>query len=434
MTVSGSPRLSTRIALWTYSALVYLAIPLVLVNLIRRGLRQRAHLARWRERFGWCARRTESAPVWVHAVSMGEVAAATPLIRALIGRYGPARIVVTCGTPTGSARIAETFGDAVDHCYLPYDLPGSVHRFLARKRPLRAVIVEAELWPNLYAACHRRGVPLVMVNARISASSARTWGRFARLAGLMLGRVTRLLAQSQEDASRFAALGAPVARVQAAGNIKFDLPVPNDLDARVSRLREATGWRDDGHCLVAGSVHPGEWPQVLTAFAQLRANHGDARLVLVPRHPERFDRAAREAADAGWRVARRSAATPMPDADVLVGDSMGELLAYFGLGDVAFVGGSLVPVGGHNVLEPALLGQPVVFGPHRHSFAGAGDALIAAGGGWEVTDADALARRVDALWSDEAARKQAGARAQDVIAANRGAVQRALAALDAIDA
>jgi len=424
----------TTLARWSYTALFYIAVPVVLLNLLRRGRRQRAYLHRFGERFGWCRPSDHVTPVWLHAVSVGEVEAAAPLIRRLIDRYGNDPILVTCGTPTGSARIRELFGETVDHCYLPYDLPTSVDRFLARKRPARAIIIEAELWPNLYAACHRRRVPLVLVNARMSPGSFRAWSRVPRLARVMLGRITCVLAQHEDDATRFVQLGAPADRVRASGNIKFDRELPADLVARTDALIEAVNWPSPAPpTLIGASVHPGEWPILLEAFRELRERFPAARLVLVPRHPERF-RAARDAAiDAGWTVRSRSEPTGPADCDVLIGDTMGELLAMFGLGQVAFVGGSLVPIGGHNVLEPAALGMPVLFGPHRHSFRAAGDALMTAGGGWEVRDAAELSERVAALWVDDDLHRRTGAAARSVVLRNQGAVNRALDAVDAIE-
>lgn len=425
--------LYTTLARWTYTALFYVAVPLILLNLLRRGWRQRAYLQRIGERFGWCPRFGTATPVWLHAVSVGEVEAAAPLIRQLIGRYGDTPPLITCGTPTGSERIRQLFGDQVRHCYLPLDLPTSVDRFLARNRPERAVIVEAELWPNLYAACHRRGVPLVLVNARMSPGSFRNWSRVPRLARVMLGRITAVLAQHGDDAQRFVALGAPKARVRASGNIKFDKELPADLPQRALALRTAVHWPAPAPpALIGASVHPGEWPVLLEAFGSLRERWPDARLILVPRHPERF-RAAHEAAEAaGWQVRARSDPAGQERYDILIGDTMGELLAMFSLASVAFVGGSLVPVGGHNVLEPAALGMPVLFGPHRDSFRAAGDALMTQQGGWEVYDATSLTLAVSRLWTDPAQLDAAGVAARSVVTRNQGAVHRVLEALDAI--
>ena len=425
----------TTLARWSYTALFYLAVPLLLLNLLNRSRRQPAYRQRLAERFGWCTRAQTPTPVWLHAVSVGEVEAAAPLIRQLIGRYNDVPPLVTCGTPTGSERIRQLFGDQVRHCYLPFDLPTSVDRFLARNRPERAVIVEAELWPNLYAACHRRGVPLVLVNGRMSPGSFRNWSRVPRLARVMLGRITAVLAQHGDDAKRFVALGAPAGRVQASGNIKFDKELPENLSQRTAVLRRALAWPDPTPpTWIGASVHPGEWPVLLDAFQRLRADWPTARLILVPRHPERFDAARAAAEDAGWRVRLRSEADGPKDYDVLIGDTMGELLVLLGLASVAFVGGSLVPVGGHNVLEPAALGMPVLFGPHRDSFRAAGDALVASDGGWEVEDAHAIVRHVHRLWSEPQALQATGEAARSVVTRNRGAVARVIQALDAIAA
>ena len=417
---------------WLYSALVYLAMPLVLLNLLRRGLRQRAYLQRWGERFGLVPP-VPPGGIWVHCVSVGEFQAAIPLIRALLARHGKRGVIVTCTTPTGSARIRATFGQDVAHCYLPVDTPGATARFFARTRPAVGAIIECELWPNLYAAAFAHGVRLVMVNARVSARSARAYARIPSVSRVMLARVSQVLAQGPDDAERFRTLGARPDRVQVAGNLKYDIALPDALDEQTTALWAATGWPHDVPVLVGGSVHPPEWPVLVRAFQQLRSQWPDARLVLVPRHPERFDRCAQEATafaqPLGWSVGRRS--TDPTGCDVLIGDSMGELLAYYGLGRVCFVGGTLVPgIGGHNTLEPAALGKPVLFGPHRKTFADAGKALIAAGAGREVADAASLAGATAALWSDPAAADQAGQQGQAVIERSRGALD---VALDAID-
>lgn len=416
-----------------YSALIYLAIPLVLLNLLRRGLAQRAYLQRWGERFGG-GPRPQPGGTWVHCVSVGEFQAAIPLIRALVAAQPKHSVTVTCTTPTGSARIRAVFGDHVVHSYLPFDTPGATNRFIRRTRPAVGVIIECELWPNLYAAAWRHDVRLVLANARVSARSAARFQRVPSLSRMMLARVSYVLAQGAEDAARFRAIGARDDRVSVAGNLKFDLTPPDRVDADARVIRDTLGWPDDTPVLVGGSVHPGEWHALLKAFAELRSRHGNARLVLVPRHPERFDRCTREAAEFaeshGWLVGRRSG--DVQGCDVLVGDSMGELLAYYRLGQVAFVGGTLDPgIGGHNTLEPAALGVPVLFGPHRETFADAGRGLLATGAGWEVTSAADIAAHTDRLWCDTAQARQAGDNGQAFIAASRGALERALVAVDA---
>ena len=375
--------------------------------------------------------------VWVHCVSVGEFQAAIPLIRALVAKHPPRSITVTCTTPTGSQRIQASFGDQVVHSYLPFDTPLAVTRFIRRTRPAVGVIVECELWPNLYAAAYRHGIRLVLANARVSARSAARFQRVPSLSAVMLARVSYVLAQGAEDAQRFREMGARDERVQVAGNLKYDITPPLSVEADAAAIRSSLAWPLDAPVLVAGSVHPGEWDLLLDAFARLRDDFPAARLVLVPRHPERFDRCARDAADygatRGWAVGRRSAEAR--GCDVLIGDSMGELLAYYGLATVAFVGGSLIPdIGGHNTLEPAALGIPVLFGPHRKTFADAGQGLIAANAGAEVVAADDLAARVAEYWRNPDKAEQAGNNGQRVIAASRGALDQALAAIAACEA
>lgn len=421
---------------WLYTALFYLAMPFVLLNLLRRGLRQPAYLQRWGERLG-NGPRPAAGGVWVHCVSVGEFQAAIPLIRALVAKHPPRSVTVTCITPTGSERIQAVFGDQVVHSYLPFDTPIAVTRFIRRTRPAVGVIVECELWPNLYAAAYRHGVRLVLANARVSARSAARFQRVPSLSRVMLARVSYVLAQGPDDAQRFRAIGARDDRVQVAGNLKFDITPPDTVDADAAAIRSVLGWPADAPVLVAGSVHPGEWPTLLDAFVRLKQRHSGAKLVLVPRHPERFDRCAREAAEFGaahgWLVGRRSGEPR--GCDVLIGDSMGELLAYYRLGTVAFVGGTLVPdIGGHNTLEPAALGIPVLFGPHRKTFADAGNGLIQASAGWEVIDAETLAAQADQLWRDAHLAATSGANGKAFIADSRGALDRALKAVAACEA
>lgn len=414
-----------------YSALLYLVTPLVLLRLVLRGLSLRDYWRRWGERFGHVPA-GDPVRVWVHAVSVGETLAALPLIRALVERHGRGAVLVTTTTPTGSARVAAALGDAVRHCYAPYDLPHVVERFLRRVRPGQVVVMETELWPNLFAAIRRRGIPLHIVNARLSPRSFAGYRRLGALARATLGCCTGILAQSAADAERFVALGAPPERVQLAGNLKFDQPVPEAQVEAGHRLRAALG--SPPFCWAAASTHDGEEAAVLAAHRRLLARHPDALLVLVPRHPQRFDAVERLLRDGGWRYLRRSrldgGAAPQQAPQVLLGDTMGEMFSYLACADVAFVGGSLVAVGGHNVLEPAALGMPVLSGPQVFNFREAVALLSEAGVLRIVESAEALAEAV-AHWAGDAdARRQAGAAAAAAVAANRGALARVLVELD----
>lgn len=408
---------------YLYTLLLYLAVPGVLLRLYWRGRRVPAYRRRWAERFGWFPALPAAGCIWVHAVSVGEVRAAIPLIRTLQARYPAIPLLITTTTPTGSRQVREMFGNTVWHRYTPYDLPAVVARFLVRTRPRLAIIMETELWPNLLRRCAKAGIPVLVANARLSEKSARGYGRVAGLTGHMLADVTLIAAQSEADAARFRALGA--ARVQVMGNIKYDLALAEDLPAQGSELRRLLG--EQRPVLVAASTHAGEDEWVLDAFAQLQPEHPDLLLVLVPRHPERFPVVAELCRQRSLAVVQRSEQRRCePTTQVFLGDSMGELLLFYAAADVAFVGGSLVPVGGHNVLEPALLGLPVVFGPHMFNFAEASRQLLEAQAAWQVADTGELAATVSRLLTDAALRQVAGRRGMALVAANRGALEKLL--------
>ncbi|HUP91531.1 MAG TPA: lipid IV(A) 3-deoxy-D-manno-octulosonic acid transferase [Solimonas sp.] len=414
-----------------YSVLLYLITPLVLLRLCWRGLRQPEYRRRWGERFGHVPAPAQPVAVWVHAVSVGESLAALPLIRTLVERHGPGRVLVTTTTPTGSERVRAALGGQVLHTYAPYDLPHVVRRFVARIRPALVVVMETELWPNLFATLHARGVPLVIANARLSPRSFAGYSRVRGFATATLAHCSHIAAQSAADEARFRQLGAP--RVSVMGNIKFDLAVP------LEQVKTGFGIRDsrfgkDTPVWIAASTHEGEEEIVLAAHRQIREALPEARLILVPRHPQRFDAVERKIVATGLACTRRTMLTnpesPIPN-PVLLGDSMGEMFMYFAAADVAFVGGSLVPVGGHNVLEPAALGLPVLFGPHMHNFVAARDLLLADQAALQVGDATDLAAQVLALLRAPEQRARMGAAGRRAVDANRGALQRLLAVLDA---
>lgn len=403
------------------------AVPLVLM-LSWRGQRQGDDSGRWAERFGVVPRAARPVAVWVHASSVGEVMAARPLLDALIARFGDGGVWVTTMTTTGSREVRRIWGDRVQHSYVPVDLPGSVRRFLRRARPSACIVLETEIWPNLYASLRRRRVPLMLANARLSPRSLRGYGRIRGSIRQVLGNVTLVAAQSEADAERFRQLGAP--NVTSVGNIKFDLtPPPEQLSA-------GQAWRASfAHrpVWVAASTHDGEEASVLAAHRDLLRWHPTTLLLLVPRHPQRFASVERTLVRDGWRFCRRSQLSdddaPSSECSLVLGDSMGEMFRYLAAADVAYVGGSLVEVGGHNVLEPAALGLPVLFGPHMFNFVHARALLMDAGCAREVASAQDLAVNVAALISQADERTRRGAAGSDAVAANRGAVDRLMAAL-----
>jgi 3-deoxy-D-manno-octulosonic-acid transferase len=404
-----------------YLGLGYCLAPLLLLAAAWRA-RGGGAATVFRERLGLGA---PAAPggLWVHAVSVGEVQAAASLVRALRARYPARPLTLTTTTTTGRERAQALFGADVSVRYLPIDLPGAVRRFLARVRPATGIVLETELWPNLYRACRRAGVPLVLASATVSERSARRYARVTRLVREALAGVS-VAAQSEPDAARFVALGAEPARLRVTGNLKFDLALPADLDATARALRATLGGRA---VWVAGSTHEGEEAVVLEAHARLTSAQRAPLLVLAPRHRERFEAVAARLAAGGIAHVRRSSGRPVePTTRVLLLDSLGELLLFYAAGDVAFVGGSLVPVGGHNLLEPAAVGRPVVTGPHTASAAPAARLLSAAGALVVVHDAPELEAAVGRWLAPDGDGALAGERGRAAVLANRGALGRFL--------
>ncbi|MEE4216919.1 MAG: lipid IV(A) 3-deoxy-D-manno-octulosonic acid transferase [Xanthomonadales bacterium] len=414
-----------------YSFLLYLLMPLVLLYLLLRGLRSREYLSRWSERFGYFDPPAEDGGIWVHAVSMGEVNAASTLIQGLQKQYPDAPLYITTFTPTGSSRVRELFGDTVFHVYSPFDLPGSVSRFFERLRPALAIILETEIWPNLFRAAASRSVPSVIVNARISDRSFGSYRRFRKLTSMALGQVSRIAAQSATDAKRLLEIGAPESILAVTGNLKFDVSLPPSLLEQGESIRLA--WGANRPVLVAGSTHENDEIPVLKAFAHLLDEFPDALLVLVPRHPERFGRAAALARAAGLRVSLRSEnASCGPDMQCFVIDAMGELLPYYAACDIAFVGGSLEPIGGHNVLEPAALCKPVLVGPHTFNFADITQQLTEAKAAIQVQDGVELERALRRLFAEPETRDRMGRAGSELVRNGQGAVKRTLAIIDEV--
>jgi 3-deoxy-D-manno-octulosonic-acid transferase len=416
---------------FVYLLAVYLATPIVSAMLLWRGLRDRSYWDNFGERFGFGAR---AAPhgVWLHAVSVGEVQACAPLVSALARRHPGVPLTVTTFTPTGAARARALFGNLAQVRYVPYDLPGAVRRFFRRVQPRLAVIFETELWPNLYRECGRRRIPLVLASARISARSAGRYQRLGTLFRETLARTVLVAAQGAGDAERFRALGADPASTHVTGNIKFDFELPPDIAARGARLRAQ--YADGRPLWVAGSTHGGiEEQAVLEAQRRVRTLHPGALLVLAPRHPPRFDEVAQALHASGVSFVRRSAAAATVTSaacEVLLLDSLGELLDFYAAGDVAFVGGSLVTVGGHNLLEPAALGVPILTGPHHHNSEEIARLLIARGAAQVVHDGAELGGRVGALLDDAAGRERMGAAGRASVDSNRGALAKLLALIE----
>jgi 3-deoxy-D-manno-octulosonic-acid transferase len=419
-----------------YVLIAYLLAPLVIGVMLWRGLHDRSYWRNFGERFGFGRPPFTGGSLWVHAVSVGEVQAATALVRALRERYPSVPLVLTTVTPTGAERARAQFGTDVWVRYVPYDLPGSVSRFFDSVQPRMAIILETELWPNLYNECGRRRVPLVLASARISPRSAT---RYRRLAGLFRETLSHgivIAAQSEADAERFRSIGANPLRTHVTGNIKFDFSLPDDIVAvgvalRARHAPQRPMW-------VGGSTHAGEEEILVEVQSRLGAMAqpaGTAKplLVLVPRHPQRFDEVAALLERRRLSYVRRSSGQACDaSTDVLLVDTLGELLQFYAGADVAFVAGSLVPIGGHNLLEPAALGIPALTGPHNYNAQEIADMLIETGAVQVVHDAGELGEALRLLLADPVERARRGALAREAVDRNRGALARLLALIDPI--
>ncbi|MGN6728801.1 MAG: lipid IV(A) 3-deoxy-D-manno-octulosonic acid transferase [Rhodanobacteraceae bacterium] len=414
-----------------YTIAIYLATPVIVLRLIARGLHYRGYFARWRERFGHFPAPHFSDSIWVHAVSVGEVNAALPLIRALRKRYPQLPMVVTTVTPTGSERVRAQLGGEVFHVYLPYDLPHAVRRFLERVRPSLGVIMETEIWPNLFHACGRRDIPLVIANARLSERSLRAYAPIHKLVAQALSNVGYIAAQSHADARRYRTLGAAPSRVSIAGNLKFDMPIPQGVRERGEALRRA--WGEARPVWFAASTHEGEELAVLQAHLDVLHRLPDALLLIAPRHPERFRAVEQSARNLGFSTCTHNG-PERPDANCqcFVVDVMGAMMRHYAASDLAFVAGSLVPIGGHNVLEPASLARPVLVGPYTFNFEEITRSLIESGGARRVEAPDALGPAVLELLRDAPLRHRIGANARMVFARERGAVRRTMVLIERI--
>ena len=416
---------------FAYQLLVYLATPFVFLFWLWRGFTRKGYHDRLGQRFGFGFPDIRSGSVWIHAVSVGEVQAAAPLIKALKDRIPSRALVVTTVTPTGAERVRRLFADEVVHCFAPFETPGAVRRFFDRIRPELAVIIETELWPNLYAECGRRRVPLVLASARISPRSVARYRHLTPLFREALSHGIIIAAQSEQDAQRFRDLGAAPARTFVTGNIKFDVEIDESLAARG---REFAAERFPGRSVwIAASTHAGEEEIVLAAHRRLLAAVPDALLVLVPRHPERFPAVAEMIREQGLDyVSRTGGERCSAETRVFLGDTMGELPLFYAASDIAFVAGSLVPIGGHNLLEPAAVGTPVLTGPALANFEDVAEAMRAAGALVEVDNAEALAAELWRLFGDREARHRLAAAGREVVAANRGALARTMVGLEGL--
>jgi 3-deoxy-D-manno-octulosonic-acid transferase len=416
--------LTERFLRGLYSAVLYVLTPVTVYHLIWRGFRFREYFHRWSERYASYPGPVPRVDIWLHAVSVGEVNAAVPVVNALRAAHPQLRWLITTITPTGSERARALWGDGVEHVYVPYDLPGAVRRFLRHFRPRLALVMETELWPNLLFGCRDHDIPTYILNARLSARSLRGY----RVLSPLIARVVRTLkcigAQSVDDARHFVALGAHEHSVINTGNLKFDIAAPAGLADFVRTFKAQAGSRP---AWIAASTHEDEEAAVIAIHRRLRVRWPDLLLLWVPRHPERFPRVAEQAHAAGWSVATRRGATwPGSNDAVFVVDTLGELMAFYACADVAFVGGSLQAIGGHNLLEPAAVGTAMVTGPHLHNFVEISKRLQEAGALDIRDDAPGLADAIDRLLGDASLRQQRVAAGRGLVEQGRGALARTL--------
>jgi 3-deoxy-D-manno-octulosonic-acid transferase len=412
-----------------YTVIMYLLIPLILYRLAVRGLRYREYFGRWRERFGFFPDPHIRESIWIHAVSMGEVNAALPLIDALMQRHQHTPFVITTVTPTGSERVRRVYGDRVFNVYLPYDLPASIRRFLKRVRPRVSVVMETEIWPNLFLECAARDIPVILANARLSEKSFRGYGPVRPLAKQAVASVRYIAAQSVTDAGRLRELGAEPDRLGVVGNLKYDMSVPSDLAEQAHAMRQT--WGAQRPVWIAASTHEGEELPVLKAHTEVLRQFPDALLLIAPRHPERFKPVAFACRNFGFVTRTRSEdGTASIDTQCFVVDTLGELLRFYATTDVAFVGGSLVPIGGHNILEPAALAVPVVVGPKTFNFADITASLLDSGAAVQIDDGEALGSVVIKLLADPELRLRTGRAAKKAFEREQGGVIRTVAIVD----
>lgn len=410
-----------------YTLMLMLLLPYIFLRLWWRGRKQSAYRDRWLERLSIFVKPemlNQASTIWVHAVSVGESIAAVPMVKALLKQYPDKKIVMTTTTPTGSARVKDIFknelGVTLFHVYMPYDLPFLIRSFLNKLKPNLLVVMETEIWPNLYWMCHKNNIPIVIANARLSPLSYKGYYRFKNLLEPIMSNIW-VGAQSKEDFERYVSLKVPVNQLMVTGNLKFDFNLPFDWEARRDTLHGKLG--KNRPIWIAASTHPKEEAMVLDAFKQVQKQFPDLLLILVPRHPERFDEVASLCLEQGFKIARRSQQDWVyPNMDIFLGDTMGELMTFYSVANIAFVGGSLVGVGGHNLLEPAAFGVPALTGPHLHNFVEISRLLINANHTTVINDSNELAEGVIQYLQNPTLCYRNGLSGKEVIENNRGAL------------
>lgn len=404
-----------------YSLLTAFLTPIVLLRLAIRGIKAPAYFRRWKERFGVFPNPRFEKSILIHAVSVGEVNAAIPLIKALMEKYTDYDFVITTVTPTGSNRVQQIFGNTVFHLYLPYDLPGAVKRFLRKINPQLAVVMETEIWPNLFRFCKKKEIPIVVANARLSELSLKGYKWVQSLAAMAVNNTKFVAAQTKTDAERMVRLGCDVNKIYVVGSLKFDIIIENETIEKGKEIHQ--------HCSpnnliwIAASTHHDDEYHILEAYTELKKSYPQLMLIIVPRHPERFQTTAQACINRGFNTQLRSKVGLFDEAaDVFIVDTMGEMLEFYAASDIAFVGGSIANIGGHNVLEAAIFRLPVLVGPNTHNFAEITQLLHDCGGSRLVSNKDAIIENMKDLIENPETRKKMGDAAYQLVQENRGAV------------
>jgi 3-deoxy-D-manno-octulosonic-acid transferase len=410
-----------------YTVAIAISIPVALLRLWWKGRRNPGYRERWTERFGFLKAPIQTGGIWVHVVSVGEAMAAVPLIRALQAQFPDQPITITSTTPTGFERVRDVFQGKVFQSYFPYDLPGNFKRFLNTVRPRILIIMETELWLNCFCVCREAGIPVLIVNGRLSPQSMQGYKYIGMITRQILDCITQVMAQSERDGTRFVELGLAPDRLLVTGNMKFDVALKEGIEEEGKLLRASWGTRP---VWIAASTHAEEEEIILEAFREIQKHYPRLLLILVPRHSERFDSVAALLEQQGYSVVRRSTQLPVSaETEVFLGDTMGELSLFYAASDIAFVGGSFVPVGGHNTLEAAALSVPTIVGPYVHNFVEITELLSTAGALVQTPNVQSLVQSVLHYLGDVPARQRAGVAGKAVVEKNRGAVKKMIMAL-----
>lgn len=419
----------SKLVIQLYNIIFTLSLPLIWIRLLYRSCKNPAYRQRMFERVGIFKAPLETKGIWIHAVSVGEVVAAQPLVKALQSQFPGLPIVLTTTTPTGSHQAKKLFKDSIFHVYFPYDLFWTLSLFLKKIKPVLCIIMETELWPNLLQCLNKKQIPIVIANGRVSEKSFKKYQRISFLTKWMMQQINHVAAQSDNDAKRFIQLGLNETHITNTGNLKFEVKLEENSVEKATEMKQQ--WGVNRRVIIAASTHAGEETQILWAYAQLKKHFSDLLLIIVPRHPERFESVASEIEKQGFSYARRSQnEVNLLNLDVFLVDAMGELPLFYAASDIAFVGGSLVPIGGHNCLEPAALGLPILVGPHMQNFADITARLKSKEALIQIQTKEALFQSLKMFIDNPTKMKDMGNNAKTFVLENQGVVFKLLKILN----